>query len=336
MMHFLYGLLIFATAGVMNGSFALPSKRLERWSYERIWLNYSVWAFFIFPLLLIFLFAPAAFSIYLHAKVSQIAVILIGGFLFAIGQICFARALKTIGLGLGFVINISIGTALGSLIPLLIQHSNHIATTRGLLIIFAVALIILGVFISYLAGLKRDKYDVDKVHEKGYFFGVFNAVIAGLFSAGQNITFSYTTNLQYQALSEGVNHIIAANIIWPAFLLATFIPYALHMLYLHFKNNKGATLFRSPSYYLAAMMMGAFWYFSLILYSVGSLKLGELGPVIGWPLFMVCIILTANLWGWRHGEWRLAPVNVKRLAILSIVILILAIMVLGYGAFLRH
>lgn len=335
-MHFLYGLFIFAFAGVINGSFALPSKRLTKWSYQRIWFHYSLWAFLIFPVLLLLLFAPTAWHVYAQASLTQISIIFCGGFLFAIGQICFARALQMIGLGLGFVINISIGTALGSLIPLIIQHTHYLYSLPVLLTMLAILLIITGVYISYIAGSKRDHHQPNFAQQSNYVKGVLCAVVAGLFSAGQNITFSMTANLQTIALQSGMNHVLAANIIWPAFLLATFFPYAAYMLYLQYRENFMQQKHHALTHYIGTMLMGAFWYFSLILYSAGSFKLGELGPVIGWPLFMVCIILTANLWGWQQNEWLDASLAAKRLAKLSIFILILAIMVLGYAAFLRH
>lgn len=334
-MNFLAGLVIFFIAGAMNGSFALPSKHLTKWSHQRIWLHYSCWAFLLFPILSLIILSPKAFSVYAQTSTSTLEIILTGGFLFAIGQLCFAKSLESIGLSLGFVINISIGTALGSLIPLFTMHNGRLLTPQGIAILSGVALILLGVLVSYIAGYQRDKNNQHNSSTKSnYLVGVIFAALAGVFSAGQNITFSYTHHLQEKALSLGISTLMSANIIWPAFLAATFIPYAAYMLYLRIKNSDVEIKHRSAPYYIATIVMGAFWYFSLILYSAASLKIGNLGPVIGWPLFMVCIILTANLWGFRHGEWSQALPSTKRLAKLSIGILILSIFVLAYATFL--
>lgn len=335
-MHLLYGLFLFATAGMMNGSFALPSKSISQWTHQKIWLHYSLWAFLIFPLLIFYFFAPTAFTVYEHASTSELSFIFLGGLLFAIGQICFAHALKTIGLGLGFVINISLGTAFGSLIPLLVQHLDHAFDVSGMLTIFAVMLIIVGVFVSYAAGSKRDRASQKSVNDWEYLTGVGCATIAGFFSAGQNITFSLTSRLQHVALADGVPHLLAANIIWPGFLLATFLPYALYMFFTHRKQQVEFNQPFSFKYNFLTMLMGACWYFSLIFYSAGSLKLGVFGPIIGWALFMVSIILTANWWSWRQGEWAHTTKSIQRLALSSILILISAIMVLAYATFLRH
>jgi len=296
-MGFLYGLFIFSFAGAINGSFALPSKRLTRWTYQRIWLNYSIWAFLLFPCLFVTLLAPSAWRIYTQMPAHLLAIILIGGFLFAIGQICFAKTLQLIGFSLGFLINIGIGTALGSLIPLLLQHSNQAFTTQSTIAMIGIAVIIAGLLLSYVAGLKRDRAENKITKSNHFFLGVLLAVCAGIFSAGQNITFSYTAVLQQYALQSGVNHLVAANIIWPAFLIATFFPYAAYMISLRYQHRSAENNYRSFTYYGATMFMGACWFFSLILYSAGSLMIGSLGPIIGWPLFMVCIILFSNMWG---------------------------------------
>lgn len=333
-MNVLYGMLIFAFAGAMNGSFALPSKHLKHWSYQRIWLNYSLWAFLIFPCLFLTFLAPHAWRIYANAPAHLLAIIVAGGFLFGVGQICFSRALHMIGIGMGFVINISIGTALGSLVPFFLLRDKATFTQPELVTVAGICFILFGVLLSYIAGLKRDRAQHNTTEKNNYALGIMLATVAGIFSAGQNVTFSYTHSLQDQALASGISHFVSANIIWPAFLIATFIPYVSYMLILRYKNRDSESTHRSIRYYFSTLVMGAFWFFSLILYSAGSLKIGTLGPVIGWPLFMVCIILTANMWGWRHGEWALAPSRAKTIAKLSIIALITSILILAYATFL--
>jgi len=104
-------------AGVMNGSFALPTKYIKTWRFEHIWLNYAIWAFVILPWLTLFVLYPQVGQIYKMMSPQTGLILLVGGFLFGAGQVCFALALNAIGLGLGFIINIGLGTALGFLLP---------------------------------------------------------------------------------------------------------------------------------------------------------------------------------------------------------------------------
>jgi L-rhamnose-H+ transport protein len=50
--------------------------------------------------------------------------------------------------------------------------------------------------------------------------------------------------------------------------------------------------------------MGALWFSSLVVYGTAAAHMADLGPVLGWPLFMSGIILTSNVWGLALGEWK--------------------------------
>src|SRR5437870_8224286 len=56
------------------------------------------------------------------------------------------------------------------------------------------------------------------------------------------------------------------------------------------------TLFRSA--------MGLMWISGTVSYGIGSNLTGALGPVIGWPLLMCSMILTATSWVFFSGEWK--------------------------------
>lgn len=325
------------TAGIINGSFAWPTKKTKRWQFEHIWLNYSIWAFFIIPWVTIFLFAPNVKLVYEQIDSFQLLLLIIGGLLFGIGQICFAQALRLIGLGLAFVLNIGLGTSLGFLAPLLILHPEKTLSLFGLATFIGCALIIIGLILSYIAGKKRDQIKKPHLHphisKHNYHIGVVLAIIAGFFSALQNFVFSATFNLQTVALNTGLNQLPASIIIWPIFLSFSLVPYFFYMLYLHHKN-KSFHIYWHPLSVInipISFIMALFWFGSLVLYSKSSLQIGELGPVVAWPLFMVWIILTSNFWGWREKEWEHCPASVNKMMHKAIALLILAVVILAYS-----
>lgn len=323
-------------AGIMNGSFALPTKHIQNWRFENIWFNYGLWGFLLLPWISIFALDPHVLSIYRMTPPYTLVILIMGGALFGAGQVCFALALRIIGFGLGFIINIGLGTGLGFLLPLITQHADQILTPFGLSTVFGTILISIGLALSYRAGRQREA-NVNIPHPKhkiSYQVGVLLAVIAGLFSAGQNLTFALTGNLQQLALAAGTQDLAAAIIIWPPFLTCTFIPYGCYMLYLHAKQGTFRN-YRQPGSVKSALLtawMGILWYTSLTLYSKSALWIGELGPVVAWPLFMVFIILTANFWGYVHKEWAGCDAKTIRKALAAMVFLVLAVVVLAYSA----
>ena len=241
-MNIVIALICTLIAGVANGSFALPTKNIKQWNFENLWLNYAIWSFLIIPWVIIYILAPGVGSVYSQVPAHYIWILVIGGILFGVGQICFAEALKMIGLGLGFVINIGLGTGLGFFLPLVIFNTNKLFTVFGLVTIIGIILIIAGLIVSYKAGKERDTYVKQTQSQAStgqYHIGVILAVIAGLFSAGQNFTFAATSEMQKIALNAGTNELASAMIIWPIFLVFTFIPYAIYMLWLHKKNHSG-------------------------------------------------------------------------------------------------
>ncbi|HVV69541.1 MAG TPA: L-rhamnose/proton symporter RhaT [Gammaproteobacteria bacterium] len=324
-------------AGIMNGSFALPTKYSQPWRFENIWFGYALFGFLILPWVTLFLLDPRVITIYHLMPTYTLFIILLGGVSFGIGQACFARALEIIGFGLGFVINIGLGTGLGFLLPLVILHPEQILSPIGLATLIGTVFIIIGLLLSFKAGQQRDTalQLLSKTSSKAqYHAGVLLSIIAGLSSAGQNFTFALTGNMQQIALASGIHSLASAIIIWPVFLLCSFIAYGGYMLYSQAKNNSFKLYIQPGSgrNWIFACIMGLLWYVPLVFYSKSSLLIGKLGPIVVWPLFMVLIILASNFWGWRHKEWEHCQPSIKRKALIAIMALIVAVMVLAYSA----
>ena len=68
------------------------------------------------------------------------------------------------------------------------------------------------------------------------------------------------------------------------------------------------------------------------MYGVGATKLGALGPVLGWPLFMSLIVITATVWGVATGEWKNAGKQPLRIMSSGVAVLVIAIFVLGISS----
>jgi L-rhamnose-H+ transport protein len=343
-MHVLSALGLITIAGCVNGAFALPTKYAKKWNLENIWLFYAILAFVILPWVVTLFLSPQILTVYSQAPGHILIVILVGGLIFGAGQVCLALALDIIGLGLGFVIILGLGIMLGFLLPLIVQHSDRIMTPFGITTLLGCLLAIAGLIFSNYAGVihnnsRRNAIVVSKetaTHKsKYYFLGIALAAFAGIASAGQNFCFAYTSQLQQFAFHLGVSKLNASLIMWPGFLLCAFIPYAVYMFYLIFQNNSlKLYLKKGTSYYcLLAFIMAVFWYGSLVFYSEASQLIGVLGPLVGWPLFMILVILSANFWGWRHKEWMGCSKKARNILWMGLSCMIFAIIVLAYSSY---
>ena len=336
-------LTLFVFAGIMNGSFATLVKYMRGWEFENIWFQWSLWTFIIIPWLLILITAPQVFEIYAAAPAGYILIIAVGGIAFGIGQACFAYALHSIGIGLSFILTIGISTVLGALLPLIFQHPEEIPTPFGIVTIIGILIAIIGIILCTKAGNLRDKAQkgiVEEVHthaKKGYWAGIIFASICGITQAGQNFSFSETEGLQTIALEHGAISLGAANIIWPWFLFMSFIPYAAYMLYL-FKKDHTFGNYALPGtrrYLLFGPIMGLCWFGSFVIYSKASQIVGELGPVVGWPVFMIFIILISNFWGYIFKEWKGVSRRAVSIILSGIALLVVAVVFLAFAGSLQ-
>jgi L-rhamnose-H+ transport protein len=338
-MAMLGALLMTAGAGGINGSYAIPTKYIKRWSFESTWLVFSLMTFVLGPWLFLYAYSQNGWlgllQLWRAVSFSHLSQLFTGGFLFGCGQIGFAWALKRIGMGLAFVINIGLSVVLGSFLPLFLHHTGFTWIPLGFTLL-GVMIILLGLGISYRAGESRKSSDGAVVdNRKAYIYGVLSAVVAGLGSAGQNFTFALNHDaLMGYAQLVGFSTLAAKTAVWPFFLTFSFIPYASYMLYLNVKNrsfHEYVTAEKRYYFYSVLMMLG--WYGSLILYSYAVMEVGQLGTVVIWPLFMSMIILTSNFWGWCFGEWRDASLKTKRLAVYGLLCFILSLPCFAYATY---
>ena len=73
------------------------------------------------------------------------------------------------------------------------------------------------------------------------------------------------------------------------------------------------------------------WFSSTVIYGAVTARLGSMGPVLGWPLFMSAIIIASNVWGLSAGEWKGSGSKAVYTMLGSIVFLILGFSALAYA-----
>jgi L-rhamnose-H+ transport protein len=83
-------------------------------------------------------------------------------------------------------------------------------------------------------------------------------------------------------------------------------------------------------------MMAVLWFGSTLLYGLAASQLGTWGPILGWPLFMSLIVITATMLGMFTGEWKDCGVLPIRIQWTGVTVLVLAIFILaGSTRYLR-
>ncbi|MGH9487300.1 MAG: L-rhamnose/proton symporter RhaT [Terriglobales bacterium] len=343
------GLGILVIAGIANGSFTLPMKFTRDWEWENTWLIYTLWALVVFPPLLTWLTVPELGAVYAApGAMGVLWAVAACGAGWGISQIFFGLAAEGVGIALAFSVILGIAAAVGSLVPLLRQHEGELFQPLGLQVLGGVVLVLIGVGVCAMAGRRREAalrpvrapgvggeagaaVAVAPVRRTTVAQGLVYCVISGVGSALVNIGFSEGKPLQDFAQAHGAAAIWAPNAIWLPLMLAGGVPGWIYCGYLVKKNRTGDRFRRARTggYWGLAGAMALLWFGSTLLYGMGANALGKLGTVLGWPVFMSLIVITASVHGLLTGEWKGSGKQPVRIMYGGIAVLILAIVVLS-------
>ncbi|HEX7730184.1 MAG TPA: L-rhamnose/proton symporter RhaT [Terracidiphilus sp.] len=326
------GLVLLVVAGVANANFSLPMKYTRRWAWENTWLVWSVLALLVLPALTAWLMVPDLAQLYREADKSMLVTVVLFGAGWGVAQVLFGLALSSIGIALAFSIVLGLSAAVGSLLPFIQFHRDRLLQPQGLMAIAGLTLVIVGVAITALAGRMRDRSTGSKTTGPIPFStGLLLAIVGGVCASMMNLGIANGSPLA-QAASQhhaGSNWIVTA--IWLPMLAGGAIPNLLYCIYLLRKQGT-ASNFRakaSASHWLLTLCMALLWFGSSLLYGISSGLLGDLGAVIGWPVFMSLIVIIATVVGVLTGEWREASKRALQTQAVAVVVLVLAVFVLS-------
>jgi L-rhamnose-H+ transport protein len=328
----LLGLSLLLLAGTMNGSFTLPMKFTRQWAWENTWLAWTIFALGIFPPLLAFSTLPSLRQMYSQAGAAPVVIVAACGAGWGISQVFFGLAVEAVGIALAFSVILGISAAVGSLIPLVRLHPEKMFTNGGLAVLLGIALVIVGVGVCAAAGRRREAaLGQGPAGKPSVMKGLVFCLISGLGSALVNFGLALSGPLIAAAREAGASPLWAPNAVWLPLMWAGGVPNLLYCVYLLQKNGthgRFAVAGTGP-YWMLGAVMALLWFGSTVMYGVATVKLGELGVVLGWPLFMSLIVVTASVWGVVTGEWKNTGKQPLRIMSIGVAVLLLAIFVLS-------
>lgn len=326
------GLMLVTVAGVANATFTLPMKFTHRWAWENTWLAWTIFALLILPPVVAVLTVPHLVSVY-HA-VGNSTILSVAGFGlgWGIAQVFFGLAVESIGIALTFSLVLGTSAAVGTLLPLLRLHPERLNTPSGHGLLVGVFFILIGVAICAVAERRREaalRLNVPAEHKRST-GGLLLALICGFGAAFVNFGLAFGTPLLSAAQHHGASIISSANAVWLPLMLAGSIPNVLYCVYLMQKNKTAERFSRGGfTYWILAATMALLWFGSTLLYGAAASHLGVLGPILGWPLFMSLIVITASLLGVLTGEWKHAGRNPLLIQLSGVAVLVVAVFILA-------
>lgn len=320
--------------GIFNGSFVAPMKRMTRWSWEASWLVYTLVGLLAVPWLAALLTVPRLFEIYSGASASSILSVLGYGLGWGVGSVLFGIGVSRMGLAVGYGLILGLIAPIGTFYPLLMLHPERLWTGQGRALIVGTLIVLAGIFLCARAGRMRELaggQPASSAPKSSFSSALLICVLAGIFSPMLNFTFVFGEELQRKALEFGASPSMASNAIWPLALTAGTIANAGYALLL-LKRNRTFGDLRGPGiHWFWGAMMGVLCFASFLVYGHGATALGDLGGIVGWPLFMSMALITSNTLGALSGEWKNAPRAAWMYSLAGMGLLMVAITVIARG-----
>jgi L-rhamnose-H+ transport protein len=326
------GLFLVAAGGAMQGSFALPQKFIRGWAWEKTWLIYSIFGMIVFPWLVVGASIPQATEVYANVSGDVLARTALFGFGWGVGSVLFGLGIARVGMALGFAIIVSVAASVGSLVPLAVLHPDEVISRRGGLLILGLALITLGLIFFGRAGSRKEasggQLPASNAHR-----GIAICIASGILSSLMNFSFVFGQPIATEAVQRGADPGSASIAIFAVAVTAGFVANAGYCLYLLLRNESWARRHGQPRLRntSCALAMGLLWLFGYFFYGHGITKLGEFGTALGWPLFMILMVLVANVWGLVTGEWRAADRLAFRYRCYGMGVVLAALVVVAAG-----
>jgi L-rhamnose-H+ transport protein len=341
--------------GLASASFYVPFRGVRGWAWETYWLVGGVFSWLVAPLLIASLFVPRLSAVLHDVPLVTVFWCYLFGLLWGFGGLTFGLTMRYLGMSLGMAVALGYCAAFGTLAPPIVrgEFANKIlGTSSGILILAGVGICVCGIAVAGMAGISKEKeLPPDKrkavIKEFNLKKGLLVATFCGIMSA----CFSY--GLAAGGPVREVAERYGAPPLWqglPVLILVLAGGFTTNLVWctiLHARNGTAAQYFRSAAKvgrsrmavplmfnYLLCTAAGFTWYFQFFFYTMGEAQMGTY-RFSSWTLHMASIMIFGTLWGLALHEWRGAGTRTMRLLAMSVAVLVLSTLVVGYGNYLN-
>ena len=332
------GLLIIAVGSMGQSSSYVPINKIKEWTWENFWLTQGLFAWLIFPFLgaLVSISFPEMIEVY---RVNSTATFQTLGFgaLWGIGGLTFGLSMRYLGVALGQSVALGTTAALGTLIPAML--TGDLFTPKGLVLLLAVAITLVGITLVGFAGSLRSKNMTDEEKRKAIKDfalkkGLLIALLSGIMSACFNLGLNAGLPIREAVVSGGASDLFAQN---PVTLLVTmggFITNLIYCLYMNYKNKTGGEVRKSSkpvliNNLLFCALAGLLWYSQFFGLGMGQsfFEPDSVMMAFSWSILMALNVVFSNVWGIILKEWKGAGKKAITYLALGMAILIFSLIV---------
>lgn len=349
-MQVLLGVIFHFIGGFASGSFYMPYKQVKGWNWESFWIVGGMFSWLIVPPLAAYLTIPGFVEIIQGTSGSILLLTYFFGVLWGIGGLTYGLGVRYLGVSLGSSIILGLCMVFGALIPALYYDVNPvegkdtfsqmISSNWGLTVLGGLLLCVIGIVVSGKAGVMKEKEMKAVSTEYKFALGMTVAIVSGILSACFNFgleagqSMANVANTVWVASHPGEGEFLYRNnVVYVVLLWGGLTTNFIWCMLLNFRNktfgdytNRSTPLLKN---YLFSALAGTMWFLQFFFYGMGESKLGN--GASSWILHMAFIILIANVWGLVLREWKGVGKKTNTTIIAGIAIIILSVLLVGYG-----
>ncbi|MCC9138163.1 L-rhamnose/proton symporter RhaT [Pontibacter silvestris] len=347
-MQALLGVVFHFIGGFASGSFYIPFKKVKEWAWESYWIIGGLFSWLIAPLIAAYFTVPDFMSIISSTDAAIVFWTYFLGVLWGVGGLTFGLGVRYLGVSLGQTFVLGLSSAFGALMPPIYRDligsdsgetfTGMLNSTSGQVVLLGIFVCLIGIVICGKAGVMKENELSDEqkqvgVQEFNIRKGLTVGVISGVLSACFNYGIEAGKPMAEEAVLNGGNSLFQNNVTFVVILWGGLTTNFIWCMILNARNrtfgdyaNKKAPLTRN---YLFSALAGTTWFMQFFFYGMGESKLGN--GASSWILHMAFIILISNMWGLALGEWRDVARKTFRTILTGIAVIILSVIVVGYG-----
>lgn len=343
----LIGVLLYMLGGLSGACFYLPFKKVKDWAWESYWMVYAIVGLVVVPWVLVFIVSPNVCTVLKGAPLGTLLRCYLFGAMWGVGGLTWGLMIRYLGVGLGLAVGCGLCASAGTLIPPIVngELGTYLAVDWGIATLIGVGISLLGIIITGLAGMSKERELSDEqkkatVAEFDFSKGILVALFSGIMSAG--MAFGLGAGREIEIAARHVTPVTSG--IWQGIpvlvvvLAGGFTINFLWCLYLNFKNRSTGDYLKAGAPLVANILLagaaGTIWCSQFIIYKIADSRSGEL-QFAGWTVLMSSMIIFSTLLGIAMQEWKGASGRTKSLLGVSLAVLVAALLVIGYGNYLK-
>lgn len=354
------GVVLHMIGGLAAGSFYIPYRKVQKWSWESYWLAGGFFSWIIAPWVLALATTPDVLGVLKAAQQDPIAMsAMVKSYLFGImwglGGLTFGLTMRYLGVSLGMAVALGYCAAFGTLMPPIFrgEFGGIVTSLSGIVVLVGVAVCLGGIGITGMAGMSKEREMPEEekkktIQEFNFFKGLAVATFSGIMSAGMSYGIAAGKPIAQLAMQSNLDHGMSKDYsnLWqntPVFIIILAGGFTANFLWcvlLNVKNRSGGDYvnLETPlvANYFFSALAGITWYLQFMFYGMGETQMGAKYKFSSWSLHMSSIIIFSTLWGIALLEWRGSSSRTRLRLAAGLAVLLLSLCVVGYGNYLAE